>query len=291
MCSILAAAVSVCLIGYGAGNICQYAHEEKQAEALVAELTELHASPDIMVVNDLPSSAEPIVIIEEYVEEEAETYVEEKEIPDATPVSSGLLALHEQNADCVAWITIEGTAVDYPVMFRPQDKDYYIHRDFYGNKSSRGTLYISEICDIDCSDNVIIYGHNMDSGAIFASLIDYKSEQFYKDHRTITLETMDGIRTYEVICALAVPVYTGNDFRYYDFAYASSETAFDRYVSSCKARAYYETGITAAYGDQLLTLSTCEYSQKNGRMLVIAKQVFQEGDLCPAKDTEPMKSR
>lgn len=267
--SALFVTVSIALIGFGAISIYGYKQEEMQSETLDAELTAFHETTEITVVNDMPASQESVVIVELFADAAAETTVEST----STPVVSGLKALHEQNSDCIAWITIDGTVIDYPVMYRPNDKDYYLHRDFYGKQSSRGTLYISEICDIDKSDNVIIYGHNMDSGAMFAALINYKDELFYENHSYITLETLMGVRTYEVICALAVPVYTGNDFRYYDFSYASSAAVFDKYVSSCKARAFYDTGVTAQYGDRLLTLSTCEYSQKNGRMLVIAKEI------------------
>lgn len=184
-----------------------------------------------------------------------------------------LLALHEKNGDCVAWIRIDGTVIDYPVMYRPQSKNYYLHRDFYGKKSSAGALYISEICDPDTSDNIIIYGHHMNSGKMFAALNKYKKQSFYEDHKQIVLETLHGTEVYEIIFALTTPVYTGKDFKYYAFANAHSAAEFDAYVSNCRARALYDTGATAEYGDRLLTLSTCEYSQRNGRMLVVAKKV------------------
>lgn len=186
---------------------------------------------------------------------------------------SGLAALHQKNADCIAWITIEGTAIDYPVMYRPQNKDYYIYRDFYGERSSAGSLYISEICDPDTCDNLIIYGHHMSSGTMFAALDKYKKKSFYEAHPLIRLERLSGVETYEIIFAFTTPVYTGNDFEYYAFARAASEAEFNAYIAGCQARALYNTGKTASYGDRLLTLSTCEYSQKNGRMVVVARRI------------------
>ena len=187
--------------------------------------------------------------------------------------ASRLQALHEKNSDCVAWIRIDDTAINYPVMYRPQSKNYYLHRDFYGKKSSSGALYISEICNPDTSDNVIIYGHHMNSGAMFAALNKYKKKSFYEDHKHIVLQTLHGTEVYEIIFALTTPVYTGKDFKYYAFANAHNTREFDAYVSNCRARALYDTDVTAQYGDRLLTLSTCEYSQRNGRMLVVAKKV------------------
>ena len=182
-------------------------------------------------------------------------------------------ALKEQNEDFYGWLSIEGTEIDYPVMYRPQSKDYYIYRDFYGERSSSGSLYISEICDPDTCDNLIIYGHHMSSGTMFAALDKYKKQSFYEAHPTIRLERLSGVETYEIVFAFTTPVYTGNDFKYYAFARAANEAEFNAYIANCQARALYDTGKTASYGDKLLTLSTCEYSQKNGRMVVVARRM------------------
>lgn len=192
-------------------------------------------------------------------------------------VNAGLLALHGENPDCIAWIQIEGTAVDYPVMYRPQEKNYYLHRDFYGNYAASGTLYLSEICDPETSDNQIIYGHHMNSGTMFAALDQYKSREFYEEHPIITYRTLHGDEEYEIIAAFALPVGTGTDFSYYAFSDAESAAEYGAYVSECKERSYYDTGKTAEYGERLLTLSTCEYSHKNGRMVVVAKLLRKGG--------------
>lgn len=202
----------------------------------------------------------------------AETVGSEEE-QEQREINAGLLALNEENPDCIGWITIEGTAIDYPVMYRPQDKDYYLHRDFYGNYLPAGSLYLSEICDPDAADNLIIYGHHMKSGTMFAALDKYKSRDFYEDHRLIRYSTLHGEEYYRVFAAFSVPVYTGNDFQYYDFAEAESETEYESFVAACKEKSYYETRETAVYGEKLLTLSTCEYSHKNGRMVVVAKRM------------------
>lgn len=226
----------------------------------------------------LPSDGDANELIEQSTDEVQDD--EDEAAEDGTPAwqsdpetASRLQALHEKNSDCVAWIRIDDTAINYPVMYRPQSKNYYLHRDFYGKKSSSGALYISEICDPDTSDNVIIYGHHMNSGSMFAALNKYKKKSFYEDHKQIVLQTLHGTEVYEVIFALTTPVYTGKDFKYYAFANARNAREFDTYVSNCRARALYNTGGTAQYGDRLLTLSTCEYSQRNGRMLVVAKKV------------------
>lgn len=191
-------------------------------------------------------------------------------------IDQGLVDLHNQNSDCIYWIRIPGTDIDYPVMHRPQDHNYYLERDFNGEYSPHGSLFMSEDCDPDTSDNLIIYGHHMQDGSMFAGLEEYKKEEFYKDHKYVELETLHGRGEYIVIAAFAVPVYTGHDFEYYAFTKAEDEDDYGKFVSECKGRSYYDTGNTAEYGQRLLTLSTCEYSHKNGRMVVLAAKTGSE---------------
>lgn len=188
-------------------------------------------------------------------------------------MDEGLLALHGENPDCIAWLSIEGTVIDYPVMYRPQDKNYYLKRDFYGEWSANGSLFVAEHCDPNTCDNLIIYGHHMNSGKMFAVLEDYKSETFYQEHKYISLKTLHGNEKYEIMAAFSTSVYTESGFSYYTFAAADEKQEYDTFVSECKERSLYETGCQARYGEKLLTLSTCEYSQKNGRMVVVAKQI------------------
>ncbi len=192
---------------------------------------------------------------------------------DEVKINEGLLALHEENPDCIAWIKIEDTAIDYPVMYHPQENNYYLRRDFHGEFSYSGSLFLSEICEPGVSDNLIIYGHHMNSGTMFAALDHYKSEDFYKEHPIIQYSTLQGDEEYQIIAAFATPVYTGNDFEYYGFSKAKTSEEYNDYVNGCLERSYYKTGYCASFGEKLLTLSTCEYSYKNGRMVVVAKQI------------------
>lgn len=193
----------------------------------------------------------------------------------SSPVHPGLLALHRENPDCIGWIQIEGTVIDYPVMYRPSEENYYLHRDFYGEYSANGCLFLSELCNPDTSDNLIIYGHHMNSGKMFAALDQYKDSAFYLEHPLISYNTLHGSETYQVFAVFCTPVYTGNDFPYYTFTKAEDAADYREYIKAVKKRAIYDTGISAVYGDNLLTLSTCEYSQTNGRVVVMAKKISQ----------------
>lgn len=205
-------------------------------------------------------------------QEEASTEDNEEDI-ELGNVDPGILALHEKNPDCIAWIKIEGTAIDYPVMYHPEEKNYYLRKNFDKEYDISGTPYLAEICNPDESDNLIIYGHHMNSGAMFADLDKYKSKEFYEKHPLILLRTLSGEEVYQIIAAFTTPVYTKHDFEFYSFADASSVIEYDRYVDTCLAKSIYTTGYTAEYGEKLITLCTCEYSQKNGRMVVVGKLV------------------
>ena len=123
------------------------------------------------------------------------------------------------------------------------------------------------------SDNVIIYGHHMNNGSMFAELMKYENRDFYEQHKTVRFDTLTETAQYEVIAVFKTTVYDDNGFKFYLFSNAKTEEEFMDYVEQCKELSVYDTGVTAEYGDKLLTLSTCEYSNTNGRLVVVAKMI------------------
>lgn len=183
--------------------------------------------------------------------------------------------LYKRNSDFYGWLTIGDTVINYPVMYTPEDQDYYLHRDFDKDYSDPGTLFIDISCDVETpGDNLIIYGHNMLSGKMFASLLNYESEEYYRKYKYIQFNTLDGEGVYEVIAAfrskLQKPNYKG--FRYYKFFGSKNEAEFNDYVYNCRINTPYNTA-DAQYGDKLITLSTCAYHAKDGRFVVVAKKI------------------
>ena len=157
-------------------------------------------------------------------------------------------------------------------MFAPDRKDFYLRRDFEKKYSYYGTPYIAEACEIDVSDNTIIYGHNMRNGTMFSALEKYLSEDFFKNNRYIRFDTMNDYGTYEILSVFKVEAVMG-EFDYYNFINASTQAEYDDFIATCKSYSLYDTGVTAQYGEKLITLSTCEYSSENGRLVVVAKKV------------------
>ena len=194
------------------------------------------------------------------------------------PVSEGedILAkykkLYLQNEDMVGWIAIDGTGINYPVMQSKNNPNFYLKHSFEKEYSGSGVPYIQEDCDILTSDNLVIYGHHIKGGRMFGALEDYKSKSFYEKHKNIQFDTLTEQAEYEIIAVFKTVAYSSEGYRYYDFVNAENEKEFDAFVGKCKELALYDTGVTAQYGDRLITLSTCEYSAQNGRLVVVAKK-------------------
>lgn len=182
--------------------------------------------------------------------------------------------LYAQNEDLVGWLTIPGTSVDYPVMQSTGQTDTYQKRNFYGERSSHGSLYASFACDpFTPSDNVIIYGHNMKDGCMLAPLKNYQRKNYWENHKTITFDTLYETHTYEIFAVFTTSSAKLSGFGYDSFVYAYEEESFNAFVTSCKELSLYDTGITPQHGDKLLTLTTDGLTQNNGRLIVVARRV------------------
>lgn len=179
--------------------------------------------------------------------------------------------LYKINKDIVGWLKIENSNINYPIMQTKDRPNYYLNKNFYKNNSVLGTPYIAEYCNIELSNNLIIYGHNIKGNKVFGELENYKSKEYYNNHKIIKFYTMKENAKYEIISVFKTIAYTG--FPYYKFYNIRDEREFNTFINKCKELSFYNTDISAQYGDNLITLSTCEYSNKNGRLVVIAKKI------------------
>lgn len=175
-----------------------------------------------------------------------------------------LKPIFEKNNDCIGWISIEGTTVDYPVMYTPSEHQKYLRKNFEGKYSISGVPFMQENCTLE-SDNIIIYGHNMENGTMFSDVTAYIDEAYSKKHPTIEFETALGLETYTVF---AVAQVKSTD-SWYSFVGASDSDSFDEKIAEICKKALYVTDVTPEYGQKLLTLSTCYGKYDNDRMIVI----------------------
>ena len=196
---------------------------------------------------------------------------------DVTPVVTERMLkvkeLKQENADIVGWLEIDGTNINYPVL-QGKDNDYYLKHNYKHKYISTGSIFLDKDYDWNKpSSNLLIYGHRNKVGLMFDELIKYKDETFYKEHKTIRFTTADEDAEYEIMSAFKSRVYykdEKNVFRYYYFIDAENKEEYDEYVTNSKEVSLYDTGFTAKYGEQLITLSTCDYEVENGRFVVVA---------------------
>ena len=193
-------------------------------------------------------------------------------LPDILPEYK---ALYAENPDTIGWLRIDGTGIDNVVMYAPDEIDKYLHTDFYGNYSYRGCLFVDEYCDILSSDNLIIYGHNMKDYSMFGSLMYYVSEDFYRQHKLISFDTIYEKQTYEIVAAIKTElVPEGSDgFKYYEYTGSGDEDSFSEYVKFIEENKLYDTDAELSPGDKILTLSTCAYHSEDGRFIVVARKI------------------
>ena len=208
---------------------------------------------------------------------EGETQTTQTQSPETggrTDILPQYREIYNYNPDMVGWLRIDGTTINYPVMQSPEDPDYYLYRDFYKKSSNNGCLYTQAECNVESpSDNITIYGHNIRGKIMFHDLSSYTQKSFWEEHRYIQYDTLTQQHTYELIAVFKTSANLDEGYPYHRFVDAGSEEEFDEFVENCKALAFYDTGVTAKYGDKLITLSTCEYTLNNGRLAVLAKRI------------------
>lgn len=229
------------------------------------------------------------------VEEGAEEYIpaasQQPEAAEEVKPERNYRTLAEQNSDLAAWLTVPGTQLDYPVLYTPQEPEFYLRRAFDGSYAVSGSLFIGAGSAPD-SEHVMIYGHYMRNGSMFGSLDRYADPAYWEEHPEITYDLIqpDGSyqrHTYQVMAAFYSRVYRTDEtgvFRFYYYQDLSDPAAFQEYVDGLEGAALYDTGVTAQPGDRLLTLITCSYHTDGGRFVVAAREKIQAAD--PAEEPE-----
>ena len=179
-----------------------------------------------------------------------------------------LSELFAMNEDFVGWLCTPETDINYPVMHTPDDPEKYLRRDFQGEYSESGVPFLDSRCVLD-SDNLIIYGHNMMNGTMFAALQEYVQEDFCKANPIVEFQTADGCAEYRVF---AVAWVKSND-DWYKAVNLSNVEDFNSAVEEIIGKALFHVGSSPEFGTQILTLSTCYDSAHNGRLLVLAAKL------------------
>ena len=250
------------LFAVSAFLLIRYYVQINRSQASYDALTQMKDAAQAAIPEDVPEKNPPMAVV----------------IDPNTGANKLILAeyapIYELNPDTVGWIAIDGTNINFPVMHRPEDTDYYLHRDFYGKPNNQGAIYVREQCDVFApSDNIIIYGHRTNAGTMFAALQGYQKEDFWRDHQYIRFDTLSAHNTYQIFAVFTIESTADSDFPYHLFVDAQNDGEFDQFVTKAKGYSLYETGVSAEPGDKLITLSTCVGVGNLGRLVVVAKQI------------------
>ena len=187
------------------------------------------------------------------------------------------LSAKQENQEVIGWISIEGTDISYPLL-QTIDNSYYLTHNYKNESSQYGSIFLHKNSVLTNEfSNLIIYGHNMNDGSqMFSSLLNYTDKDFFNSHKTIKITTDTKEYVYSIFSVFKSKVYNNDDtnvFRYYSYTDLTDQNKFNEYVSNCKKYQLYNTSSSAVYGNQIITLVTCEYSQDNGRLVVVGKKL------------------
>ena len=207
---------------------------------------------------------------EKKAEKKSETGFKEikESVTDKEDKTINVEKLKGENEDCIGYLEVPETSISYPIMQTRDNPDFYLKHDFNKNYSFYGTPYLSAYCDLKKSDNLIIYGHNINGGKMFGALEQYKEKKFFDRHKKIYFTTNQK-REYEVFSVMSVNV---REFEYWKFVMARDEKDYDEFVKKVLEYSLWSTGKKPKYGKQMLMLSTCDNGKGDDWRLVLIMQ-------------------
>lgn len=192
--------------------------------------------------------------------------------------------LYEKNKDVAGWVRIDDTKIDYPYVYTPDEYDKYLYMNLDGKHSYAGSIIMDQRCTVEPeSSNIILHGHNMKNGSMFAGITKYEKKSYWEKHPTIYFTTLYEEREYEIIAAFKDKVHAKSydGFKFYEFANPETEEEFNEGMKFIKKKALYDTKLTAEYGDRLLMLVTCAYHVDNGRFVLVAREIVDDAEEVP----------
>lgn len=196
---------------------------------------------------------------------------------DAPPILAKYETLYKKNKKLIGWLKIDDTNIDYPVM-QTVNNEYYLDHNFNQEYDKNGSLFLDKDCNAAFPNtNMIIYGHHMKSGKMFGNLNYYSKESYYKEHPQIRFDTIYEEGIYDIMYVFRSRIYNEEEivFKYYQFMDVNSADEFYSAMDEMARMSLYDTGVSADFGDKLITLSTCDSSETDGRFVVVAKKVNQ----------------
>lgn len=282
LCACVCFCTMVGLIVYGTWELVQRTNARNTQD----ELRVIKNNVDVYAKNE-ESGLAVAGITEVFVELFSKT-LETDDAPLQPEILQKYETLYGINQDMIGWLSIEDTVIDYPVMQTPEEEGYYLDIDFYGESNKNGCLILDTDSEAGIgikttdyaggkmpSTNLIIHGHTMKSGDMFGNLQLYADEEYGKTHKKICFDSLYEERTYELIAVFYSQVFYQSEevFKYYKFFQADTQEEFDYWYTNIKSMSLYDTGVSAEFGDEFITLSCCAYHVEDGRFVVVGKRI------------------
>lgn len=224
------------------------------------------------------------VILEETAEESTEPVVTESGYYIYNEDDMKLFQTYaDYNSDVVGYITIEGTVLDHPMMWTPDDEDYYLYRDLDKNYNSHGVPFLSATSQIEnLGTNMVVYGHNIHklTSDVFCVIAEYEDLDYYKEHPIIKTISKSGTRYWLIFAYFIVDNSDSNPFKYSDYTDFQSKQDFEDFMRNVRVRNWLDTDTEIEFGDTLITLSSCsrELSGSGTNRMVLVGKCLEVGE-------------
>ena len=260
---LVIALICFCFSAYKLGTYAWHAYQTKQMSSELSDLVHADSDSDTITIS-------------------SDSSAQDAAVDSAQAARNAMMKkygkLYERNSDFIGWLSIEGTDISYPVMQTPDEPEKYLEMNFDGDFDYHGTLFVDARCILDpetVSTDTIVYGHHMKDGTMFGSFPDFEDADYCRNHSTITFDTLYRPGTYRLFAVIldqAAEVGSAHEKDiYYNFIDAEDEKALHQYLNHIHAAAvYYDEENAPEFGDEILTLSTCNYHTEDGRLALIA---------------------
>lgn len=184
---------------------------------------------------------------------------------------------HDANPDVVGWVYIEDTVIDYPVV-QSDDNEYYLERDWEGNYSYSGSIFEDFRCDIDKTENTLLYGHNMGNGSMFHAVKNFKDEAWGNEHIYFEVASLEKRYLYRIVACSVLNGLDGAEFDYWNRNVLTKEE-YEDYIKDIQETAlvwYAPDDDLPEYGDNMIALQTCNSGADDGIRCILFGQCLGE---------------
>jgi len=238
------------------------------AAATTTRTPEISATPTPVAG---PDDSMPVAVDEPIPTPDGDTLV--IALPTAPPIQDSFRTLLSANPDTVGFLEIEGM-LSLPVVHRPNDNDYYLDHNFEGAKALEGTLFLDGMNRLVPEDDcLIVYGHNMKNHTMFGQLSAYGDIGHLRQYPVVHFDTVYENRSYVAFAAFSASMKPG-DAHYFDVRnFIFDQDGFDKFVLKLQSRSVFKSPVDVRYGDRLLLLVTCDYTNREGRFILALRQL------------------